>query len=171
MHYCLDFARASRSLMAAAVMETIQLGWGGTCIARHEIDIHHNYATLEHHFGHNVLVHRKGATRVREAEIGVIPGSQGTHSYIVEGLGNADSFMSCSHGAGRRMGRKEAVRSLDFDAEVAAMDAKGIIHGIRSQDDLEEAPGAYKPIDLVMSEQADLVKVLHKLEPLAVIKG
>jgi tRNA-splicing ligase RtcB len=111
----------------------------------------------------------EGATRARAGEIGIIPGSQGTHSYIVEGLGNPDSFMSCSHGAGRRMGRKEAIRSLDFDTEVQAME--GIIHSIKDESDLDEAPGSYKDINTVMAEQTDLVKVLHTLTPLAVVKG
>lgn len=170
MFYCLQFARANRAEMAG-MLTSIFSAVIGLVNFTGEIDIHHNYAAMEHHFGHNVMVHRKGATRAREHEVGIIPGSQGTHSYIVAGLGNADSFMSCSHGAGRRMGRKEAVRSLDFAAEVAAMDAKGIIHSVRSKDDLDEAPGSYKDINVVMAEQADLVKILHTLEPLAVVKG
>lgn len=126
-------------------------------------------AAMEHHFGKNVMVHRKGATCVREGIRGIIPGSMGTSSYIVEGLGNPESFHSCSHGAGRRMGRKEACRKLDLDAEKAKME--GIVHGIRNSSDLEEAPGAYKDIDQVMEDQQDLVKVLHKLRPLASLKG
>jgi tRNA-splicing ligase RtcB len=126
---------------------------------------------MENHFGRNVMVHRKGATRARLGEIGIIPGSQGTRSYIVEGLGNPESFMSCSHGAGRRMGRKEATRSLSLENEIKTLEDKGIIHAIRGQGDLEEAAGAYKDIDVVMAEQADLVKIVTMLEPLAVVKG
>jgi tRNA-splicing ligase RtcB len=93
----------------------------------------------------------------------------GTHSYIVEGLGNEESFQSCSHGAGRRMGRKEAVRTLNLAAEQKIME--GILGAPRNQSELEEAPSAYKPIDEVMANQTDLVKILVKLTPMAVIKG
>lgn len=170
MNYCLQFAAANRERMARQIKDILAAVLNLPTFTE-EIDIHHNYASMEHHFGHNVMIHRKGATRARAGEVGIIPGSQGTHSYIVEGLGNPDSFMSCSHGAGRRMGRKEAVRSLDFAAEVAALDARGIIHSVRSKDDLDEAPGSYKNIETVMEEQADLVKILHMLQPLAVVKG
>ena len=138
---------------------------------REEINIQHNYARMEHHFNQNVLVHRKGATSAKLGEIGIIPGSQGTNSYIVEGLGNEDSFQSCSHGAGRRMGRKQATRELSLDGEQKLLNDKGILHSIRGKDDLDEAPSAYKDIDIVMEEQKDLVKIKVKLLPLAVIKG
>jgi tRNA-splicing ligase RtcB len=116
-------------------------------------------------------VHRKGATSARKDEIGIIPGSMGTFSYIVSGKGNCESFMSCSHGAGRKMGRKDATRRLDLAEEIAYLDAQGIIHGVRNQSDLDEAPGAYKSIDEVMESQKDLVTPVVKLRPLAVIKG
>ena len=135
------------------------------------INIHHNYAAFEHHFGKNVLVHRKGATSAREGEMGIIPGSQGTASYIVRGKGNPDSFMSCSHGAGRKMGRQAAIRYLDLEEERHALEEKGILHALRGKKDLEEAAGAYKDIDQVMDEQRDLVDIVVRLEPLAVIKG
>ena len=135
------------------------------------INIAHNYAAWENHFEENVIVHRKGATRARVGEIGIIPGSQGTKSYIVEGLGNPDSFLSCSHGAGRAMSRSEAVRSLSLEDEVARLEAQGIVHAIRGQKDLEEAAGAYKDIDEVMACQEDLVRIVTELSPVAVIKG
>ena len=135
------------------------------------INIAHNYAAWEHHFDEDVIVHRKGATRAREGEVGIIPGSQGTRSYITEGLGNPDSFMSCSHGAGRVMSRTEAVRTLSLEAEQAKLDEKGIVHAIRCQKDLEEAASAYKNIDEVMANQADLARIMTPLEPIAVIKG
>ena len=135
------------------------------------INIAHNYARYEHHFGHDVIVHRKGATSAREGEIGIIPGSMGTKSYIVEGLGNPESFMSCSHGAGRKMGRKQAQRELNLEHEIEVMESQGIIHGIKTIDNLDEACGAYKDIDVVMENQKDLVKILVELKPLAVIKG
>jgi tRNA-splicing ligase RtcB len=135
------------------------------------LDIHHNYAAIETHFGHTVWVHRKGATSAREGQQGIIPGSQGTKSYIVEGLGNPESFMSCSHGAGRRMGRKAACKELDLDEQKKILDDQGIVHSIRHVKDLDEAPGAYKNIDEVMNNQKDLVKIIHTLTPLGVIKG
>ena len=135
------------------------------------MNIAHNYAAFEHHFGENVIVHRKGATLAREGVIGIIPGSQGTASYIVEGLGNPESFCSCSHGAGRLMSRTMAIKTLDMQQEVAQLEAKGIVHAIRSQEDMQEATGAYKDIETVIANEADLVKVLTRLLPIAVIKG
>ena len=101
----------------------------------------------------------------------MIPGSMGSKSYIVKGLGNPQSFMSCSHGAGRKMGRKQASRELNLNEEIKQMNQQGIIHGLRSQTDLDEAPGAYKDIDKVMENQKDLVEILIELKPLGVIKG
>ena len=95
----------------------------------------------------------------------------GSKSYIVKGLGNPQSFMSCSHGAGRKMGRKQASRELNLNEEIKQMNQQGIIHGLRSQNDLDEAPGAYKDIDKVMENQKDLVEILIELKPLGVIKG
>jgi tRNA-splicing ligase RtcB (3'-phosphate/5'-hydroxy nucleic acid ligase) len=169
MQYCVEFAFANRMHMMRAVEKIFAQVTGATF--DDAINIAHNYAAWENHYGQNVLVHRKGATRARAGEIGIIPGSMGTASYIVEGLGNAESFMSCSHGAGRKMGRKDATRRLDLDVEIAHMDARGIIHGIRNTADLDEAPGAYKDIDEVMENQKDLVKINVPLRPLAVIKG
>lgn len=170
MQYCVDFALANRSLMMERIKE---------CFVDidHNIDFHptiniaHNYARMENHFGRNVMVHRKGATSARDNETGIIPGSQGTSSYIVSGYGNPESFMSCSHGAGRAMGRKQAERTLDLMEEQKRLDDKGILHSIRGVHDLDEASGAYKDIDVVMKEQSDLVRIVRKLEPLAVIKG
>ena len=135
------------------------------------INIAHNYAAWENHFGKDVIVHRKGATLARKGVVGIIPGSQGTASYIVEGLGNPDSFNSCSHGAGRLMSRKAAIQNLDMETEVSQLEAKGIVHAIRTQDDMQEASGAYKDIETVIANELDLVKVKTKLLPIAVIKG
>ncbi len=101
----------------------------------------------------------------------MIPGSQGTNSYIVRGLGNEQSFKSCSHGAGRKMGRKQAQRELDLHAEIQRLDDLGVVHGIRHKKDLDEAAGAYKDIDIVMENQKDLAKIVVELTPLAVMKG
>lgn len=103
--------------------------------------------------------------------VGIIPGSQGTASYIVEGKGNPDSFNSCSHGAGRVMSRTAAIKNLDMKSEVQALEQKGIIHAIRSQNDMQEASGAYKDIETVIANEADLVEVKTRLLPVAVIKG
>ena len=170
MQKCLMFAQKNRALMAERSREAI-LQIIPAASFEEEINIHHNYAAIESHFDEEVVVHRKGATSAWEGQLGLIPGSQGTSSYVVRGKGNPESFMSCSHGAGRRMGRKEACRTLNLEEEKAKLDAKGIIHAIRSVSDLEEAAAAYKDIDVVMAEQTDLVDVVVKLEPLAVIKG
>jgi len=170
MQYCVDFAKANRALMMSKIQDAF-LKFIPNIVFESEFDVPHNYAAYENHFGKNVMAHRKGATRAYSGEIGLIPGSQGTASYIVRGLGNPESFKSCSHGAGRRMGRKQAQRELDLLAEIKAMDDKGIIHSIKSVKDLDEAPGSYKDIDVVMRNQADLVESVIELKPLAVVKG
>lgn len=170
MQYCVEYAAANRRLMMERIFEELY--------ALHPefehgpvIDVPHNYADMEKHFGKNVVVHRKGATSAREGQPGIIPGSQGTASYIVRGKGNRESFMSCSHGAGRRMGRKEAARALNLEDEKKKLEDRGIIHAIRTAKDLDEASGAYKDIAVVMKEQEDLVEIVTKLDPLAVVKG
>src|SRR5574344_1181926 len=170
MNYCVEFALCNRRLMMERICSVIG---EANPDAQFEpmINRAHNYAVWENHFDENVIVHRKGATRAREGEVGIIPGSQGTRSYIVEGLGNPDSFQSCSHGAGRAMSRTEAVRNLSLEAEVSRLEELGIVHAIRGQKDLEEAAGAYKDIDEVMANQTDLVKIVTALSPVAVIKG
>lgn len=170
MGYCVAFALANRRLMMERIQDVF------TCIVpgvtfEPLINIAHNYAAMEHHFGSNVMVHRKGATQAKEGQLGIIPGSQGSKSYIVRGKGNPQSFQSCSHGAGRKLGRKQAIRELDLEQQQAIMNAKGIIHAIHCAKDLDEAPGAYKDIDTVMANQADLVDIAVELTPLAVIKA
>ncbi len=170
MKYCVEFALANRKLMLTRVQEVLaeffpKIDYGEI------INIAHNYAKWENHFDKNVIVHRKGATSAHKGELGIIPGSQGTKSYIVEGLGNPESFSSCSHGAGRIMGRNEAIRSLSLEDEIKKLDKKGIVHSIKSQKDLDEAPSAYKNIVQVMMDQEDLVEIKVELSPLAVVKG
>lgn len=172
MKYCVEFAHRNRMEMAKLITTAFVLECGhGVLHEDPPINIAHNYAALENHFGQNVMVHRKGATLARDGTIGIIPGSQGTKSYIVKGKGNPNSFMSCSHGAGRKMGRKEAEKSLSLEEEIRFLDEQGIVHSIRNTSDLDEAPGAYKSIDEVMANQSDLVEILVGLTPLAVIKG
>jgi tRNA-splicing ligase RtcB len=175
MNYCVDFALANRKLMMERTQEIINYvcGYNNDTSVNFEpmINIAHNYAKMEHHNNQDVLIHRKGATLASNKTIGIIPGSQGSASYIVKGKGNPESYMSCSHGAGRRMGRKQAIRELDFETEKKLLDDQGILHSIRGKNDLEEAPSAYKNIETVMEEQKDLVDVLVKLTPIGVIKG
>jgi len=172
MQYCVEFAFANRKLMMIRIANAFDdiMKWKKVDISE-MINIAHNYAAMENHFGKNVMVHRKGATLAREDTVGIIPGSQGSKSYIVNGKGNKESFNSCSHGAGRKMGRKQAQRELNLDEEKAKLNAQGIIHAIRGVKDLDEASGAYKDIDIVMRNQADLVDITVELTPLAVIKG
>ncbi|TKG91535.1 RtcB family protein [Puteibacter caeruleilacunae] len=171
MNYCIDFALANRKLMMEFIMEIFHETINQPVHFFPMINIAHNYATWEHHFGENVLIHRKGATRAQENETGIIPGSQGSRSYIVQGLGNKESFHSCSHGAGRKMGRRQAQRQLDLQEEIKQLNKQGIIHAVRNPSDLDEAPGAYKDIHTVMNNQKDLVKIIEELHPLAVVKG
>ena len=170
MEYCVDFAYCNRKLIMERIEEVIK-----DAIPEIEfepmINIAHNYAAWEEHYGEHVIVHRKGATLAREGVIGIIPGSQGTASYIVEGLGNPESFCSCSHGAGRTMSRTAAIRDLNLKEELDRLEAKGIIHAIRGQSDMQEATGAYKDIEAVIANEADLVNVKTRLLPVAVIKG
>jgi len=170
MKYCTEFALANRKLMMERIQQVISTTLNNVTYEP-MINIAHNYAAWEKHFDTKVIVHRKGATSAKKDETGIIPGSQGTKSYIVEGLGNPESFMSCSHGAGRVMSRSAAIRKLDLEEEKRKLDKLGIIHSIRSKSDLEEASSAYKDISQVMALQSDLVKIKVELSPLAVIKG
>lgn len=169
MNFALDFAKENRFRMMLQCEKEFQRII--PCTFSTAINIHHNYASIENHFGSNVWVHRKGATSAKNGELGIIPGSQGTASYIVRGLGNPESFMSCSHGAGRRLSRKKARETLDLDHEKRMLDDQGVLHAIRGKHDLDEASSTYKDIDVVMEEQKDLVEIVTKLKPLAVIKG
>jgi tRNA-splicing ligase RtcB len=132
------------------------------------INCHHNYVEREHHYGEDVFVTRKGAVRAGRGDLGIIPGSMGTRSYIVRGLGNPESFESCSHGAGRAMSRGEAKRRFTVE------DHKRMTEGIECRKDadvIDETPAAYKSIDAVMEAQKDLVEIVHELRQLIVVKG
>jgi len=170
MEYCVAFAYANRKLMMERVKDAL-ITVVQPVTFEPMINIAHNYAAMETHFHKNVMVHRKGATSAQKGEIGIIPGSQGTPSYIVRGKGERESFQSCSHGAGRKMGRKQAKRQLDLEHEQKLLEDQGILHSVRSKRDLDEASGAYKNIDEVIENQLDLIEVLVELRPLAVIKG
>lgn len=170
MNYCLEWAKCNRKLMMDRIIDVIRESFPNANFDE-PIDIHHNYASTEEHYGKQCIVHRKGAAPAREGEIGIIPGSMGTCSYIVRGLGKEESFQSSSHGAGRAMSRSEAVATLDMKHEIEMLENQNIVHSIRNKNDLEEATSAYKNIDVVMSNQKDLVEIVTKLLPIAVIKG
>jgi len=170
MNFALKFAYENRRVMMmilAKIFLDRGIEWDSDWQQK-MINIHHNYATMENHFGSNVVVHRKGATLARAGTIGIIPGSMGTSSYIVRGLGNKESFNSCSHGAGRKMSRSKAKKTIDME------DFTKVMQGVDYtpiKDNLDEAPQAYKDIDQVMEQQQDLVSIEVKLTPLAVVKG
>ncbi len=169
LNWAQKFARANRELMMAATLRAIGEALGrpvdGTAMA---VNCHHNYVSKERHFGKEVWLTRKGAVSARQGELGIIPGSMGARSYIVRGKGNRDSFMSCSHGAGRAMSRAEAKRRFTLEDHEAATS------GIECRKDggvIDETPGAYKDIDAVMAAQADLVEIVHTLRQVVCVKG
>lgn len=164
-----DFAMTNRQTMMARVIAAVAAELKLPFNAHVEaVNCHHNYVSREHHFGKNVLVTRKGAVSARKNEMGIIPGSMGAKSYIVRGLGNEDSFHSCSHGAGRVMSRAEARRRLTVDDHIAATTG---IECRKDKDVIDESPAAYKPIDAVMEAQRDLVEVVHILKQVVCVKG
>jgi len=178
MLFALRYAKENRRRMMEVMKATLAGFVPGVNFVR-MIDIHHNYAAFEEHFGEKVCVHRKGATSAKLDEIGIIPGSMGTASYIVRGLGNPDSFMSCSHGAGRRMSRIAASTTLTVEECDKAMDGivcerwhkyKGFGKA-KGRLDLSEAPQAYKDIEDVIASELDLVEPLVRLVPLVSLKG
>ena len=172
MEYGVEYARESRKLMMSRALKAFHEILGQTAFSVEQIvHIPHNYASLENHFGQNVWIHRKGATLARKDTIGLIPGSQGTNSYVVQGKGNPESFETCSHGAGRVLSRSKARDTLDIEAERKILDDLGVVHAIRNEKDLDEAPSAYKDIHEVMENQKDLVDILVELTPLGVVKG
>lgn len=170
MNYCIEFALQNRKLMMERIKDAFTEVVPGVKFSNF-INKPHNFAAWESHFDNRVIVHRKGATRAEKGEWGMIPGSQGTSSFLVKGKGNPLSFNSCSHGAGRVMSRNEARRTLDLKAESERLNALGVIHALRHKKDLDEAPGSYKDIQEVMALQKDLVDIQVELTPLAVIKG
>ncbi len=169
MRWCLRFAEESRRLMAESVQRALDRRFPGAKPGE-AIEIHHNYVALEEHYGERVWVHRKGA--VRAVGRVIVPGSMGTASYIGEGLGNPESFESCSHGAGRAMGRKQAKRVISRERVMAQLAERGVHLETTSRGDVaEEAPEAYKDIEDVMKYQRDLVRATVRLRPIGVVKG
>jgi tRNA-splicing ligase RtcB len=165
-----SYARLNRELMMEAILEAVRSTPGIPPFATTDevVNCHHNYVSHEIHFGEQVFVTRKGAVRAGLGDLGIIPGSMGARSYIVRGLGNPNSFMSCSHGAGRKMSRTEARRRFtlaDHEAATAGVECR------KDADVIDETPGAYKPIDAVMAAQKDLVEVVHTLHQVVCVKG
>lgn len=164
-----EFAMANRQVMMQRVIDAVRLTLGVAFEASLEaVNCHHNYVSREHHYGKDILVTRKGAVRARLGEMGIIPGSMGAKSYIVRGLGNDESFHSCSHGAGRVMSRTEARRRLSLDDHVAATAG---VECRKDEDVIDESPAAYKPIEAVMEAQRDLVEVMYTLKQVVCVKG
>jgi tRNA-splicing ligase RtcB len=179
MNLALAYAGENRARMMRVFKDAVARVFPPVNFVR-EINIHHNYAAPEEHRGKAVWIHRKGATSAKPGELGIIPGSMGTHSYIVRGCGNPESFQSCSHGAGRKMGRLAASRTLSREECDQAM--RGIVHSgwhgfrgggrkMRGLLDLSEAPQAYKDIDEVIAASEGLAEPLVRLRPLGVLKG
>jgi tRNA-splicing ligase RtcB (3'-phosphate/5'-hydroxy nucleic acid ligase) len=165
-----EFARQNRNIMMENILSAMRHSGELPPFTSHleAINCHHNYVAKEKHYGEDVYITRKGAVRAGRGELGIIPGSMGTRSYIVRGLGNPESFESCSHGAGRSMSRGEAKRR--FTVQDHARMTEGI-ECRKDADVIDETPAAYKPIDAVMAAQKDLVEVVHELRQVIVVKG
>ena len=163
-----EYAALNRRLMLANVVEAIRPYAPPFELAEAAINCHHNYAARENHFGSNVWVTRKGAVRARTDDLGIIPGSMGTRSYIVRGKGNEDSFTSCSHGAGRAMSRAEAKRRFTLADHLEAVEGVECRH---DADVIDETPMAYKPIDAVIEAERDLVEVVAIIKQVLCVKG
>jgi tRNA-splicing ligase RtcB len=162
------YARANRDRMMDLVLAALARHLPPFTVTGEVVNCHHNYVEREHHFGSNVWVTRKGAIRAREGDLGIIPGSMGAKSYIVRGRGNPESFCSCAHGAGRRMSRMAAERQFS-EADLISQ-TQGVVCR-KDKGVIDEIPGAYKDIDQVMANQADLVEVVHTLKQVVCVKG
>ena len=163
-----DYALSNRKAMMDATVEALRTLLPPFSLTDMVVNCHHNYVERENHFGANVLVTRKGAVRARQGDMGIIPGSMGTGSFIVRGKGNPESFCSCSHGAGRAMSRTQAKKQISMEQHAEAM------QGIEARLDkgvLDESPAAYKDISAVMAAQSDLIDVVHRLRQIVNVKG
>ena len=169
VHWAQDYAFANRKYMLIRVIAALRRHIPKEFMLMSEaVNCHHNYVSIENHFNENLYVTRKGAIRARTDDLGIIPGSMGQRSYIVRGLGNNESYCSCSHGAGRKMSRTAAKKMFSVE------DLKAQTEGVECRKDeavLDEIPGAYKDIDVVMNNQRDLVEVLHTLKQVLCVKG
>jgi len=177
MDLALDFAAENRQVMMDRVRNIVFDAVKKYTDLRHievdiEVNAHHNYAAIEHHYGKNVWVHRKGAIRVRKDELGIIPGAMGSYSYIVKGKGNPESFCSCSHGAGRKMSRKKAREEITTQQMMEDLKFQEVVLGVKDKSNItDESRFAYKNIDEVIGNEADLIEPIMKLKTVAVVKG
>ncbi len=168
LNWAQDYASENRQAMMETVLGVLRKHLPKFKIGDMAVNCHHNYAVMEHHFDADVWVTRKGAVRARKGDLGIIPGSMGTGSFIVRGRGNADSLCSCSHGAGRAMSRAEAKRSITLK------DHRQATQGIECRKDkavIDESPAAYKDISSVIAAQTDLIEVVHTLRQVINVKG
>ncbi len=168
VHWAQDYAMGNRREMMRLIVEGLKKKLPVFTTTKEAINCHHNYVSIEQHFGENVYITRKGAISAGVDELGIIPGSMGAKSYIVRGKGNPDSFCSCSHGAGRRMSRNKAKREFtqaDMEIQTAGIECR------KDEGVIDEIPGAYKDIDVVMANQSDLVEVVHTLRQVVCVKG
>jgi tRNA-splicing ligase RtcB len=163
-----DYALENRKTILQATLAAMRSHLPPFAIVDSAVNCHHNYVSREHHLGTNLLVTRKGAVRARLGDLGIIPGSMGAKSYIVRGKGNGAAFHSCSHGAGRRMSRTEAKRRFTLEDHAKATEG---VECKKDESVLDETPGAYKDIDLVMAAQADLIEVVATLKQVLCVKG
>lgn len=164
-----DFALRNREIMAGHIIKALtEVLNDGSVLELERVQCHHNYISWENHYGENVIVTRKGAVRARLGDFGIIPGSMGTQTYIVKGLGNPDSFCTCSHGAGRAMSRTQAERVFTIEDHIKATEG---VECLKDASVLDETPGAYKDINAVMAAQDDLVEIVHSLKQFVNVKG
>ncbi|HJU41102.1 MAG TPA: RtcB family protein [Tahibacter sp.] len=163
-----EYAAENRQQMMETILRVLREHLPAFTLTRMAINCHHNYISREEHYGREVYVTRKGAVRARKDEYGIIPGSMGAKSFIVRGLGNAESFHSCSHGAGRVMSRTEAKKRISLDEHKRAT---AHVECRKDDDVVDESPAAYKPIDAVMAAQSDLVEIVHTLRQVVCVKG
>ena len=168
VHWAQDYAMQNRTSMLELVLAALQRHLPPFTVTTEAVNCHHNYVAQEHHYGENVWVTRKGAIRARVGDLGIVPGSMGARSFIVRGLGNPESFCSSAHGAGRKMSRTAAEKQFTVADMVAQ--TEGVICR-KDKDVIDEIPGAYKDIDQVMANQADLTEILHTLKQVVCVKG
>ncbi len=168
VHWAQDYAMTNRRVMMRLILDALKQDFPEFIATKEAVNCHHNYVSMEHHFGKDVFVTRKGAIKAGKGDLGIIPGSMGAKSFIVRGLGNEESFCSCSHGAGRVMSRTKAKRKFNLE------DLEQQTKGIECRKDagvIDEIPAAYKDIDVVMNNQSDLVEIVHTLRQVVCVKG
>jgi tRNA-splicing ligase RtcB len=168
MLWAQDYAMLNRDTMMQIVLQTLQHKFPQMKVVGEVVNCHHNFTSIEEHFGEDMWITRKGAVSAQEGQMGIIPGSMGAKSFIVQGKGNQDSYCSCSHGAGRKYSRNGAKRMFsldDLELQTAGVECR------KDENVLDEIPGAYKDIDAVMAAQTDLVEIVHTLKQVLCVKG